>query len=151
MSRATLLLATLSMVACMKKEAPPADTSLAVAPEAAAPAAMDYAGNWSVQVMPAAKDTVLLTYDLVSTNETTGWSLTLPGREAMSPRIVSMSSDSVIIDNGPYASALRNKVMVTTHSSMHMEGDKLVGNTVAHYDTKRADSVVNLRTVATRK
>lgn len=151
MSRAALLLVLPFVFACTSKEAPPADTSaLAVVPDAT-PAPVNYAGNWTVTVMPADKDTVLLTYDLVTTGDQTGWKMTLPGREVMEPRIVQLNNDSVVIENGPYSSALRKNVMVTTHSVMRMEGDKLVGTTVARYDTKGADSVVNLRTSATRK
>jgi hypothetical protein len=46
---------------------------------------------------------------------------------------------------------LQKGVNVTTHSAMHLEGDKLVGTTVAHYDSKGADSVRNLRTSGVRK
>lgn len=121
------------------------------AAEAPAPAPVSYAGNWTVNVMPEAKDTVLLTYSLEMTGDKTGWKLTLPGREAMEPRVVSMDNDSVVVENGPYSSALRKNVMVTTHSSMHMEGDKLVGMTTARYNTNGADSVVMLRTTGTRQ
>ena len=152
MKRAALLLALPVMLACTKKDAAVAD-SAAVAPDtsAAVAAPVNYAGNWTVTVMPADKDTVLLTYDLTSTNDTTGWKMKLPNRPEMSPKVLSMNNDSVVIHNGPYSSALRKNVQVTTHSVMRMEGDKMVGNTVATYATKAADSVVNLRTSATRK
>lgn len=153
MSRAALLLVLPVLFACSKKETPAADTSAAMAPApaATAPAPMNVAGNWSVKVMAEKKDTVLLTYKLVATNDKTGWMLTFPNREPMEPRVVSMDNDSVVVDNGPYSSLLRKSVMVTTHSSMHMEGDKLVGITIAHYNTKGADSVVMLRTEGTRQ
>jgi hypothetical protein len=145
-----MLLAIPFLIACTSKEAPPADTAaLAVTPDASA--APNYAGNWTVQVMPAEKDSVLLTYDLVTTADRSGWKMTLPGREVMEPRVVHMDNDSVVVENGPYSSALRKNVMVTTRSVMRMEGDKLTGTTIARYDTKGADSVVNLRTVGTRK
>ena len=152
MKRAALLLALPVMLACTKKDAAVAD-SAAVAPDttAAVAAPVNYAGNWTVTVMPADKDTVILTYDLTTTNDTTGWKMTLPNRPEMSPKILAMNNDSVVIHNGPYESALRKGVQVTTHSVMRMDGDKLVGNTVATYATKAADSVVNLRTSATRK
>jgi hypothetical protein len=152
MSRAALLLALPIIFACTSKEAPPADTAaLAVVPDAAEAVPVNYAGNWTVNVMPADKDTVLLTYDLVTTADRTGWKMTLPGRDVMEPRVVHLDNDSVIVENGPYSSALRKNVMVSTRSVMHMEGDRLVGTTVARYDTKGADSVVNLRTIGTRK
>ena len=152
MKRAALLLALPVMLACTKKDAAVAD-SAAVAPDTTAAVAtpVNYAGNWTVTVMPADKDTVLVTYDLVSTNDTTGWKMKLPDRPEMSPKILSMSNDSVVVHNGPYASVLRKNMQVTTHSVMRMEGDKMVGNTVATYATKAGDSVVILRTSATRK
>jgi hypothetical protein len=101
--------------------------------------------------MPEAKDTVVLTYSLETTNDKTGWKITLPGRPTMELRVVSMDNDSVVVENGPYSSVLRKNQMVTTHSSMHMERDKLVGTTIAHYSTKGADSVAILRTEATRQ
>ena len=152
MSRAALLLALPIVFACTSKDGPPADTSaLAVVPDAADAAPVNYAGNWTVTVMPADKDSVVLTYDLVTTADRTGWKMTLPGREVMEPRVVHMDNDSVVVENGPYSSALRKNVMVSTRSVMRMEADKLVGTTVARYDTKGADSVVNLRTAGTRK
>lgn len=150
MPRATLLLLLPIMIACSKKGEVPADTSAPIgAPAAAAP--MNVAGMWTINVMPEAKDTILLTYTLEATNEMTGWKMTLPNREPMEPRVASIDSDSIVLDNGPYPSALRKDVMVTTHTSMRLEGDKLVGKTVARYATKGADSVVILRTEGTRK
>jgi hypothetical protein len=155
MSRAALLLVLPILVACSKNETPAADTSAAAAapaPAATAPAAApNVAGTWNVKVMPQAKDTVLLTYTLVATNDKTGWKLTLPNRPTMDGRVMSMDNDSVVIENGPYSSVLRKNQQVWTHSAMHLEGDKLVGTTVAHYTTKGADSVVMLRTEGTRQ
>jgi hypothetical protein len=153
MSRAALLLVLPVMLACAKKEAPPADTSAmaAAVDTAAAPAPPNYAGKWTVNVMPEGKDSIVLTYPLEATNDKTGWKMTLPGREMMTPRVISVDNDSVVLENGPYQSVLRKNVMVSTHSAMHIEGDKLVGTTIAHYKTKGADSVVVLRTEATRQ
>jgi len=154
MSRAALLLILPVLLACSKKDEPAADTSAAMAPAppaaAAAPAPLNVAGKWTVQVMPADKDTTVLTYMLEATNDKTGWKMTLPGRKAMDLRILSIDNDSIVSENGPYSSALRKNVMVTTHSNMHMDGEKLVGTTIAHYNTKGADSVLNLRSSGTR-
>ncbi len=147
MSRAALLLILPVLISCSKKEEPAADTTAAMAPAAVAPApaAMNVAGKWSMRVMPDGKDTTLLTYILEATNDNTGWKMTLPNRQPMDIRVVAMSADSIVTENGPYASALRKNVMVTTHSNMHMDGDKIVGTTIARYDTKGADSVLHLR------
>lgn len=147
MRRIKLLLALPLLVACGKSDAPATDTTAM----AAAPAAMNVAGTWKVDVMPEGKDTVLLTYTLLATNDRTGWKLTLPNMEPMEPRITSMDGDSIVIENGPYSSALRKNVMVTTHSTMHLEGDKLVGSTIARYNTTGPDSVLMLRTSGTRQ
>lgn len=151
MSRAALLLVLPIVIGCAKKDEPAADTSaMAPAPTAAAPAPMNVAGHWTMTVMPADKDTTLLTYTLDATNDMTGWKMTLPGRQAMDIRVLSMDNDSIVSENGPYSSALRKNVMVTTHSNMHMAGDKLVGTTIAHYSSNGPDSVLNLRTTGTR-
>ena len=156
MSRAALLLVLPVLFACSKTETPAADTSAAMAPAATAPAAatpapMNVAGTWTVKVMPQAKDTVLLSYKLVATNDKTGWKLTLPNRPTMDAKVISMDNDSIVVENGPYSSVLRKNQQVWTHSSMHLEGDKLVGTTVAHYTTKGADSVAMLRLEGTRQ
>jgi hypothetical protein len=160
MSRAALLLIVPVLMSCTKKDAAPADTSSAMgaasAPAAAtapAPAAatpMNVAGKWTVNVMPEGKDSSVLVYTLEATNDRTGWKMTLPNRKPMDVRVTSMSNDSVVVENGPYSSALQKGVMVTTNSVMHMEGDKLVGKTIAHYSMKGPDSVRVLRTVGTR-
>lgn len=150
MSRVALLLVVPLMIACTKKDAAVADTSAATA-ETTALAPGSYAGNWTVNVRPEGKDSILLTYALESTSDMTGWKMTLPGREVMDLRVVSMDDDSVVIENGPYSSALRKDIMVTTRSSMRKEGDKLVGKTIARYNVKTADSVVMLQTEATRR
>lgn len=156
MSRVALLLVVPIMLACTKKDQPAVDTTAAVAPAPAAvapaPAApVSYAGTWKIDIMPADKDTVILTYTLEATADKSNWKLHLPGRPTMTPTVTSMDNDSVVLDNGPYSSVLRKNVKVTTHSSMHMEGDKLVGTTVARYSTKGADSVANLRATGTRQ
>jgi hypothetical protein len=151
MSRAALLLVVPMILACAKKEAPPADTSAMAIDTAAAATAPNYAGSWTVTVMPQDKDTTILTYTLETTNDRTGWKMKLPDRPEMEPRVVFMDNDSVVVENGPYSSVLRKNQTVTTHSSMHMEGDRLVGTTIAHYSSKGADSVATLRTVATRR
>jgi hypothetical protein len=153
MSRAALLLLVPALFACTKKAESPVDTTTAAAPETTtlAPTPMNVAGTWTFTVMPADKDTTLLVYSLDATNDMTGWKITLPNRAPMDVKVISMDNDSIVIENGPYKSVLQKGVNVTTHSAMHMEGDKLVGTTIAHYDTKGADSVRMLRTSGVRK
>ena len=146
MSRAALLLVVPMVFACTAREEAPMDT----AATAAAPAA-NYARNWTVTSMPEGRDTVLVTYDMVATNDQTGWRTTLPGREPQTPRVVAMSADTVVLELDPFESVLRPGQMVTTRTTFRMQGDQLVGTTIARYPTGGADSVTILRTRATRR
>ena len=150
MSRAALILALPLLFACTKKdEAPAADTSAVAAAEPAAPSV---AGSWAFTVMPADRDTVLSTYTLVATNDQNGWTLTFPGRDPIPVRVVLMSNDSIVTDTGPFESSVYKSVKVNlVHTNLHLDGDKLSGTGIAHYDRKTADSVVNLRQEGTRK
>ena len=143
MSRAALL-ALLAVLACSKKD----DSG---GPVMSAPPGMNLAGTWSVQVMPENQDTTLWIYMLTATNQSTGWKMTLPNREPMDIRILSMSADSIVMENGPFESALVPGAQVSTHTAAHMQGDTLVGRTIAHYKVNRPDSVRILRTIATRQ
>jgi hypothetical protein len=69
----------------------------------------------------------------------------------MDIRILSMSADSIVMENGPFESALVPGAQVSTHTAAHMQGDTLVGRTIAHYKVNRPDSVRILRTIATRQ
>lgn len=145
MSRVALLLVVPLMLACSKKEEPAADTTAMAPAPPAAPAPVSYAGKWSMTTMPQDKDTVLVSYTMEATDSMTGWKLSLPNRPTMDSRVLSMDNDSVVIETGPYESVLRKGVQVTTHTVAHIEGDKLVGTTTAHYKSKGADSVRVLR------
>jgi len=145
MSRAALLAVLVVSLACSKKD----DASST--PVASAPPGMNLAGTWSVQVKPEDRDTTLLIYMLTATNQSTGWKMTLPNREPMDIRILSMSADSIVMENGPFESALVPGAQVSTHTAAHMQGDTLVGRTIAHYKVNRPDSVRILRTIATRQ
>lgn len=150
MSRAALLLVVPLMLACSKKEAPAVDTTAVAPPPPAAPAPVSYAGKWSMTTMPQDKDTVLVSYTMDAADNKEGWKLNLPNRPVMNGRVLSLDNDSVVIENGPYESVLRKGVQVTTHTVFHMEGDKLVGTTTAHYKSKGADSVRVLRVSGTK-
>jgi hypothetical protein len=145
MTRSTLLLVLPVMLACSKTETPAAD------PASAASTNMNVAGKWAVRVMPEGQDTTLLIYMLDATNTSNGWKMTLPNRQPMDSRVLSMNNDSVVVENGPYPSVLQKNTMVKTHSTLRLEGDKLVGKTIAHYDTKGPDSIRVLRTEGTRQ
>jgi hypothetical protein len=152
MHRFALVCCAVALVGCAKKEPKPAaDSSAMVTPPAAAPAIdlAQVAGKWTVRVMPEATDSTILTYELNATADPAGWTLTFPGRQPI-PLRVTPSGDSLIIDAGPYESALRKGVQVTTHSITRMAGGMLVSNVVAHYAVSSPDSVTHLRSEGTR-
>ena len=150
MSRAALLLVLPVLLACSKKDEPAADNTAAT-PEVAAPAGMNLAGRWSFRVMPEDRDTTIIMYVLETTNTNKGWKMTLPNRDPMDVRVVHMDADSIVTEIGPYSSALQKGVTVRTHSNVRMEGEKIVGRTIAHYETKGPDSLRVFRTEGVRQ
>ena len=143
----TLVLGAAVLAACSKPETPPA----AEPPPPAAPTVSlaDAAGTWTVSVMPENSDSVLITNTIVASADPSAWTMTLPGRAPMALR-VSTSGDSIITEAGPYESALRKGVQVTTRSAFRLVDGKMVGTTVAHYQTAGPDSVRILRTSGTK-
>ena len=136
------------LIACAKAETPPADT-MAVAPApspVAAPAAApislkDVAGKYAVTGKNEAGDSTLVTYDLDATADTTGWTLTFPKRKPIAQRVVAVAGDSIVLEAGPYDSQIQKGVKVTTHTVYRLQDGKLIGRTVARYDTKGPDTV----------
>ena len=151
MRRILLSLALVGLVGCEKKDTPPAaDSSAMMAPPPAATINLaSVAGNWNMQTMPADRDTVLLTYVLTATADTAGWTLTFPGRAPIPIRILHVAGDSVVSEAGPYESALRPGVQVTTRTVNRMDGANLVGSTEARYSSG-PDTLLMLRSRGTR-
>jgi hypothetical protein len=143
-----------ALVGCNKPKEEPAMESTAAAPEApAAPAPIalaDIAGKWSVRSMTESGDSTLVTYELVASGDTSGWSLNFPKRKPVPMRVVAVAGDSVVTEAGPFESVLRKGIKVTTNSVMRLQDGKLVGTTIAHYATSGADTVRNLRIEGTR-
>lgn len=152
MRRFALLCCTVALVGCAKSDTPPADTTPAVAtPAAPAPIALaDVAGTWNVRGMNQTGDSTLVTYTFHATSDTTGWTITFPNRRPIPVRVVAVSGDSITIAAGPYESALRRGVQVTTSGAVRLQDGKLVGLITARYATKKADSVLVVRTDGTR-
>jgi len=63
---------------------------------------------------------------------------------------VAPGGDSIAISAGPFSSAVRKNVQVTTDGGWRLKDGKLVGVTHAHYNVKTADSVVVLHMEGTR-
>ena len=158
--RATAFCSCLAvLVACAKAEKQPAaDTAAAPAP-AAAPAApatpaplslATLAGKWAVRGTTEDAKSTVVTFDMVATADTSGWTINFPNRAPIPARIVALAGDSVVTEAGPYESVIRKGVQVTTRTTLRLQDGKLAGTTVAHYATSGPDSVVSLRMEGTR-
>lgn len=108
----------------------------------------DIAGTWDMRAVPeTGADTTATAYQVQATAD--GLTLFLPDRDPIEAAVTT-SGDSIIVDAGPFESVRRAGVMVRTHSAFRLEGDRLVGTTVAHYVTSDADSVLRLHVEGTR-
>src|SRR5438552_6302842 len=144
---------------CAKKENAAVDTSSAMASTtastttSAAPAAVnlaDVAGKWNMRAVPTSgTDTSATTYVLTATSNTSGWTITFPGRKAM-PVKVAAEGDSITIAASNYPSARRKGVTVSTSGVVRLQNGSLTGTTTAHYKVKTADSVLTLTVTGTR-
>jgi hypothetical protein len=155
-SRYFALCLSVAVVACMKSGDKPVDTT-AVAPAGGpmtpAPTMLtlsSVAGTWHIVSTPTeGGDTSSTKSTLMATSDTTGWTLNFAGRKPV-PLHVMTSGDSLIATSGEYESVRRKGVTVTTTSVYRLQGDKLVGSTVAHYNTKGQDSVLHLQSMGTK-
>lgn len=136
-------------VGCTKAEKPAADaapdTAMA-APMAATLAASDIAGTWNMRVTPAGSDSTLLTFVFNATGDPSTWTFNFPSRPPVPVR-VTFSGDSVATAAGPYESALRKGVQVTTSGVFRLQGGNLVGASQATY---AGGDVVQLQSTGTR-
>lgn len=133
------------LVGCKKSESPPPQAAMAPATVSLA----SFAGTWSVRGSNEAGDSII-SYQLVTSAEPSDWKSLFPNRPPIAIRIVSVAGDSVVTESGPYESVLRKGVQVHTNGVLRLQGDKLVGTTVAHYTTSGADSVLVIRVEGTR-
>ena len=158
MRRLALLSSAILFVACSKADNPPPDTGMAAAPAPApvppAPAPISLsavAGKYDVSGKYEGTDSTVVKYVLTTTADTTGWSITFPNRKPVPVHIVSVAGDSIVMASGPYESAIRKGVMVTTNTVNRLQDGKLVGRTVAHYAVKGPDSVRIITSEGVRK
>jgi len=105
----------------------------------------DLAGNWTMTATNAANDSVLVTYEMTATADTTGWSILYPNHGTPIALRVRIDADSVIMDAGPYASTARKGATVTIHGVVHLRGMKLVGTESAYYKVDTTESVVHIK------
>jgi hypothetical protein len=163
-TRAALAFSTVLIVgACAKNDQAAKDSAAAAAAAAAAtpapapapaPAALalaDVAGKWQFRSVPeAGSDTSATTFTLVATADTAGWVMTFPSGVKV-PLHVMASGDSLVSKTGEFSSQRRKGAKVTTESVYRLQGGKLVGTTIAHYQkATAADSVLRLHSEGTK-
>ena len=150
----SLSLAALLAAACTRPDAVPAADTTAVTqePAAAALSLADIAGRWNVSSTPeTGADTTPTLYTMTTTAGADGWTIEFVNRPGVIPmRNVMVDGDSVMTEAGPFESNRRAGVQVSTRSVMRLVDGRLVGTTRASYATTGADSVLLLRTEATR-
>ena len=128
--------------------APSATPSASTAVTPLSPA--DVAGTWNVRSVPeSGPDTNATLATIIATVDTTGWTESFKNGPTVAMH-VSFAGDSIITNVAPYASVRRRRTQVSTHSVYRKVGDKLVGQTTAHYKVKTADSVVTFRSELTK-
>ena len=144
------------LAACTKADQTPAAdttaTSVAPAPAAALSLA-DLAGTWNVVSVPeSGTDTAPTRYTMVMTPDTTKWSFTFAARpgETIPVRVIAVDGDSLVTEAGPFESARRKGIQTTTRTVLRMQGDRLVGSTLARYAMRDEDQTLVLRVEATR-
>lgn len=142
-----------ALVGCKPAEKP-AETTTGDAPAMdaapAGPSLADMAGTWNVKSKMEGSDKVVVTYDLVTTADQNGWTLKFPNRDPIPMRVVAVEGDSVVTEAGPFESALRKGVQVSTHVVSRLQDGKLVGTTVARYQVTGPDTVARLTFEGTR-
>lgn len=153
MRRVALCCCLAVFAGCAKSDKPPVSDTAAAASDAPAMAApitlADVAGKWAMRTMAERGDSTLVSYEMVATADTSGWTLNFPKRAPI-PARVAVAGDSIILETGPYESVLRKGVKVAVHTVLRHQDGKLVGTAVARYAQSGADSVANLRIMGTR-
>ncbi len=151
MRSAALIGCVLLVAGCTAKENPPAADTTAMAP-APAPAMSlgSLAGMWNATVKPEGKDTVVATY-VLNTTDSAAWTMTFPGGKPVAMKITGMSGDTVMTETDWFDSAVRKGLKTRTNATAWMQDGKLMGKTVAHYQTTGPDTVRVFMTEATKQ
>ena len=149
---------SLLLAGCAKTDTAATDTAAAnaavtPAPAPPAPAALtlaDVAGTWKMSNVPeSGTDTTSTNIVLNATSDPTGWTMTLPSG-AKVPLHPTVAGDSVVMTSDVYSSARRKGVKTMIVSTLRLQDGKLAGTTVAHYQQTAPDSVLRLRSEATK-
>lgn len=108
----------------------------------------DLAGTWNMSTTSTdPTDTLVNTYQIVV--DADSWTLNFPDRAPVSTTVV-IDGDNVITDSEPFESVRNPGRMVTTHTVFRLEGERLVGDVTATWQTAAGDSAGQLRTEGTR-
>ena len=145
-----VLVGGLIVLGCERQATEEATEDQAADTVAAAPtiSLADVAGTWDMRSVPeAGPDTTATIYQIQATAD--AWTFMLPDRDPIEA-VVTTSGDSILTEAGPFESVRREGLMVSTEGVFRLEGDRLVGTTVAHYQTSEADSVLRLYVEGTR-
>jgi hypothetical protein len=128
------------------------EDTTALAPEPAGPSLADFAGTWTFTGTTETGETPP-PYELTATADQSSWTFRFPDfpdREAIPVRVLEVSGDSVVTETDWFESALRPGLQVWTHSVYRLEGDRITGDLVAHYETTEPDSVIHITVEGTR-
>lgn len=137
---AGLTLACVIAVSCAPVPQPNTERALAAA-----------AGTWDMRTLNEAGDSVLVSYQVVATDSRSGWSLNFPGRDPIDIQVLEVVGNDVIAEAGPYASALREGVMVTTRFTFRPRGERMNGEISATYRMPDGEVTVPLRIEGMRR
>jgi hypothetical protein len=145
----------LALVGCTKPADKPAVADAEVTGTAdAAPAAVslgDFAGTWSVRSTLRDDASKSVTYDLTATADSSGWSITFPGRDPIPLRVVAVEGDSIVTEAGPFESQMRKGQQAHSRVVTRLQGDKMVGTVIVWYEVWGPDSSASLDLEGTRK
>lgn len=149
MRRLVLSCSLVLLAACAKQEAAPEPGAMSAGASGPLTHAA-VAGRWAMQTKVEGSDVIAVSFEMNAGSDASGWTFTFPGRDPVPVRVIALEGDSIVTEAGPYESALRPGVQVSTHSVMRMQAGMLVGRTVARYATTTPDSVLTLETEGTR-
>lgn len=110
----------------------------------------DVQGTWTLTAFSQEGDS-LVSYRLDATGDPSGWTVMFPDTEPVQVRNATLAGDSLTMELGPYSSALREGVQVTTYTVGRVQGDRMMGHFTARYQTTGADSVLQGRFEGSRQ
>lgn len=142
------LFAALSLLGCAREATEEAADAAADTTAVEGISLADLAGTWNMSTRstdPA--DTLVNVYQIIV--DEGSWTLHFPNRDPVRATAV-IEGDNIITDTEPFESVRHPGRTVTTHTVFHLEGDRLVGDVTATWQTAAGDSVGQLRTEGTR-